>query len=133
MIPEIQDGDMDINLDAEYQLADRDSMRRAIIRRCYAAERQGSAGASSYPDAVFEYCHDGVLVFRMIGGLIFETTLPDWMQWMPVQYTTGPQTHCADIISIYGPRSPQSVKLYAGTTFHDMLKQCLQVAAWQMQ
>jgi hypothetical protein len=39
VIPEPLESDVLIDLDAEYQLADRDSMRRAIIRRCHAAER----------------------------------------------------------------------------------------------
>lgn len=38
MIPNTEPGDLELDLDEEYQLSDRDSMRRLLIRRCNLAE-----------------------------------------------------------------------------------------------
>lgn len=39
-IPHTEPGDMELNLEKEYELADRDGIRRALIRRCAEVENE---------------------------------------------------------------------------------------------
>jgi hypothetical protein len=137
MIPEAEPSDLAIDLDQEYQLADRDAMRRAIIRRCNKAEtahRDGPAAEEVVKLDAFHAKLDSyqpgatpifppIFRFKTADGRFFDITTPKWLKSMPCSAAQ------IELSASHGVKTQTfGEAIFIGDSYGHMVERCLILA-----